>query len=256
MMPTLREYEKLADVENKHWWFRILHLLVYREIRNSLPPVENPRILDAGCGTGGMMHYLKNRLDATIIEGYDISEAAVEYCKSKGLNAQLGSHVQIESIAKSNKYDVVICNDSFYYLTDSEQKKFLMDLYSLLKPGGLLIMNLIAFRCMAGIHDLSVGIYSSDQRTSLKEFRSKLKGLGFNISSSRYWPFLLSPVIFLIRLKQRISLKWNPDTVIESDIDLPMKFINLLLYRLTSLELKLFKSTFFGSSLFVSLKRI
>ena len=48
------EHAAMAEVEEHHWWYRGLRSVIKtcRETpRFALPPA--PRILDAGCGTGG-----------------------------------------------------------------------------------------------------------------------------------------------------------------------------------------------------------
>jgi len=52
-----REYEKMAEVEDRMWWYKALH-------RNLLGLIERfldapaARLLDAGCGTGGLLRVL------------------------------------------------------------------------------------------------------------------------------------------------------------------------------------------------------
>ena len=52
------EYLKLAEVEDRMWYFRSLHAHVDRELRpvlargSATPPAH---VLDAGCGTGGFL---------------------------------------------------------------------------------------------------------------------------------------------------------------------------------------------------------
>ena len=53
------EYERLAAAEERMWWFRALHRNLIR-IWSATAPAgagegRNPRLLDAGCGTGGLL---------------------------------------------------------------------------------------------------------------------------------------------------------------------------------------------------------
>jgi SAM-dependent methyltransferase len=57
MQPS--DYAYLYDLEEEFWWFAGM-----RDIRSALldpvcPPSRDRLILDAGCGTGGMMSWLK-----------------------------------------------------------------------------------------------------------------------------------------------------------------------------------------------------
>ncbi len=66
---------------------------------------------------------------------------------------------------------------------------------------------------------------------------------------------VISECIFLIRFFQRISLRNNPNQTIHSDVKMPSLWMNSLMYKLISLEIKLFKFSPWGSSIFVSLKK-
>ena len=53
------EYELMHAVEDRMWWYRGLRALVATELRRALArsPAKGP-VLDAGCGTGGMLRVL------------------------------------------------------------------------------------------------------------------------------------------------------------------------------------------------------
>ena len=55
------EYLKLAEVEDRMWYFRSLHGHVERELAHALPAGREARVLDAGCGTGGLILRLRER---------------------------------------------------------------------------------------------------------------------------------------------------------------------------------------------------
>jgi hypothetical protein len=75
----------------------------------------------------------------------------------------------------------------------------------------------------------------------------------FQIRSQRYWPFLLSPLIYATRLEQRMKLALLRDVPVESDVSLPAPWLNALLYIVTRLEMRLPFAPWWGSSLFAVL---
>lgn len=85
MLTTKYEYEKMARVEQKLWWYRALHEMVF-DVLQEYTEDQSVRIIDAGCGTGGLMLYLKER-GYSNIEGFDLSADAVEFCLQRGLKA-------------------------------------------------------------------------------------------------------------------------------------------------------------------------
>jgi SAM-dependent methyltransferase len=244
------EYIRMAAVEEQLWWYKSLHYLVFNYIFNSFS--ENSiNIVDAGCGTGGMLKYLSKN-GYKNIEGFDISIAAVEICKSRQLNVYLDSIINISTHYKPQSLDVIISNDTFYFINETERKTLIQDFHNLLRPNGLVILNLPALKAFRGIHDISVGV---NYRFSKRDIKKMINPSHFKIIRATYWPFFLSPVIFITRFFQRIKLKINKNTKIESDIDLPSNIINNLLFKLTQIENKILYKKPFGSSLFLVLKK-
>ncbi len=251
MIDRKNEYIKMASVEEQLWWYKSLHTLVYSQISNAFS--ENSiKIVDAGCGTGGMLKFLEKK-NYKNIEGFDISIDAVEICKNLPFKVYFDSIVNISSHYKPQSVDVFISNDTFYFINETERKTLINDFYNLLRPNGLIILNLPALKAFRGIHDISVGV---NYRFSKKDIKKMVDISKFKIERATYWPFFLSPIIFTSRLIQRIKLKTNKNIKIESDIDLPSKRMNDLLFKLTQTENNIFRKKPFGSSLFLVLKRI
>lgn len=71
-----REYATLESLEDRFWWYRALHRLVLERI-SAYAPAPPLRILDAGCGTGGMMRRLRARYPDAALTGIDWSPHAV-----------------------------------------------------------------------------------------------------------------------------------------------------------------------------------
>ena len=81
-------YGIMNDVEDKHWWFvgrrAILEEFLRQIIQNPKSKIQNPKILDVGCGTGANLEMLANFGAA---EGVDVSDDALEFCRLKKLKA-------------------------------------------------------------------------------------------------------------------------------------------------------------------------
>lgn len=250
MIDNRREYEVMAEVETNHWWYRILHSLVLESIERELMS-PNIHVLDAGCGTGGLMHSLK-AAGYRQVKGFDLSPIAVDICQKKGLDVQLGSLNDIATIQAPSKFDVIISNDTLYYLSADQQSAFFKNANIRLNRGGLLMMNMPALAAFRGTHDRAVGILHRFNRLEVKEL---IKSAGFEALTLRYWPFSLSPAIFVVRAWQR--LKYDPASLIKplSDLKSHSVLLNTLLYRLIRLEIRLARNTPVGSSLFTVLRR-
>ena len=248
MINSKEEYTKMCSVENNHWWYKSLHCLVLKTIDKNFN-TNNISILDAGCGTGGLMDYLKDN-KYTNLEGFDLSNEAVKLSISKRLNVW---ELNLKDYRSSEqRYDVIISNDTMYFFTLKEQKTILNNFYNSLKGEGIVILNLPSFDAFSGIHDKVVGIQERFNSEMIDNMIDKNK---FEIIEKKYWPFLLSPIIYLVRFIQNIQIRFNKNIQLKSDIDMPSKFINAILYKIVKFENICFSKKPFGSSLFLVLKR-
>ena len=112
-------------------------------------------------------------------------------------------------------------------------------------------MNLPAGKAFGGIHDLAIGNTKRYDSTSVKSLVANKAVL----QEIFYWPFLLSPIIFSVRWIQKFSLKSNPKEEIRSDVKMPPRIINQLLYLTTKFENKWLRRKPWGSSIFVSINK-
>lgn len=244
------EFDLIAENESSHWWYKSLHLLVLNVLKDNKVDLK-AKIVDAGCGTGGLIQLLvingyKN------IYGFDISEKAIRYCLDKKLNVEIGDLRKLESNLSNNEIDVFICNDAFYFLTKQEQIEMLNIVYNRLSWNGIAIFNCPALKHFSGLHDLQVGI---ENRTSIGKFKDLLNENKFRITQITYWPFLLSPIIWITRFIQRIKASPKHFNA-KSDLKEEPYLINKFCYLITLIENKLFSRKPFGSSLFLVLKKV
>jgi len=251
MLNRKNEYEKMATVEMEHWWYDTLHSQVINTIKDNFA-TKNIAILDVGCGTGGMMLKLKDH-GYNNISGLELSEDALKFCKNSGLTVNKGDLRDIKFYFPEQQFDVIINNDILYFLKQEEIQKYFKGCKEILKQDGLLICNLPSLQAFRGIHDISVGV---GHRFSKKELMQLFSTSDYEEIKSYYWPFLLAPIIFLVRLVQRIKINVLPNVKITSDIDLPPLWVNKILKSLCYWDIRWLHQYRFASSLFVVLKNL
>jgi SAM-dependent methyltransferase len=243
-MPSTREeYQKMCEVEEQHWWYKSLHLLVLKSIKKHFENDKTIKFLDAGCGTGGMLIALKKE-GYQYIQGVDFSSMAVQLSHERGLDVQQGD---VNNLSKFSAIDVIICNDVFCYLDDGKIKQTLDGFSEILSPNGIIISNNNAFGIFWGTHDIAIG---SKRRFVWNYFGKVLINSNLDVKNYTYWTLILSPIVLLIRLKQRFFHRFLPKSIYESDITLPPSWLNDLLFRLVSFEQGILTFQPFGSSLF------
>ncbi|GAB3779459.1 class I SAM-dependent methyltransferase [Spirosoma horti] len=254
MIGRTEEYEKMFRLEGQLWWYRSLHKRVDTALKHMFRQRRDITILDAGCGTGGLLDFLR-RQGYTNLRGVDGSAEAVAFCQQRELPVTLVNLKDLATFEPTNQYDAIICNDVFCYFTEADLPHLLADLADRLKPGGVLVTNNNAFDLFRGEHDVAVGIL---RRFVRADFDRLLPQHGLSIQSATYWSFILSPLILLIRQWQRLQLAlgWRSAEEAQSDVYLPSSWINETLYRVVRVEQALLPRTPFGSSLFMISKKL
>lgn len=186
------EYEIMFRAEERHWWYRALHRLIFRELAVHLPDWKNKAILDAGCGTGAVLQQLGN---AEKHLGIDLASEAICFCRQRGLqNAQQGDIMSLPFANES--FDAIICSSVLYHRWVRDVPQALHELHRVLRPDGLLVLNLPAYEFLRSPHDEAV---FTAQRFTAKSVRSLLCDSGFRIRKLTYWTTLLFPLAVLAR---------------------------------------------------------
>src|SRR5688500_12322643 len=94
------EYLKLAEVEDQMWYFRSLHAHVARELARGVdrPAGASPHILDAGCGTGGLILRLRAAQPKWQFSGIDFMPIACELARKRlgdGVDVRVASITEL-----------------------------------------------------------------------------------------------------------------------------------------------------------------
>ena len=253
MIENRLEFQRMYEVERKLWWYQVLHRKVLSQIKKHFKALDPElRILDAACGTGGLLSFLKeNGYENSI--GFDYSRHAIDFSLERNLDVSFGDLKNVNDFRPGETFDVICCNDALYFLTDHEIVSALTAFKSRLNKNGIILINIHAFEAFSGTHDLAVG---SSRRFTLSNFRSYAGLANLNITFKTYWPFALSLPILLVRQwqKYQISTSKIKAEIPDSDVSYPGDVINGLLRSTTFFEEFILKSAPFGSSLFMVLK--
>ncbi|AKD54329.1 class I SAM-dependent DNA methyltransferase [Spirosoma radiotolerans] len=254
MIGRTEEYEKMFRLEGQLWWYRSLHERVDTALQQQFGQRRDMAILDAGCGTGGLLDFLRRR-GYTNLRGLDGSADAVAFCQQRELPVTLVNLKDLAGFEPAVQYDIIVCNDVFCYFTEADLPLLVTALSDRLKPGGVLVCNNNAFDLFRGEHDVAVGII---RRFVRADFECLLPQHGLSIQSATYWSFVLSPLILLIRQWQRLQLAlgWHSSDKAQSDVYLPSHWINETLYQAVRTERAILPRTPFGSSLFIVSKKL
>jgi SAM-dependent methyltransferase len=243
------EYDTLKAMEDRHWWYAVLRNLVSMTLPSRLPPLA--RVLDAGCGTGGMLGFLTNEIPLLEASGIDVSEVAVRHCHERGLPMVSTGSVNALPFA-DGEFDAVLSLDVLYHEAVDEESA-LREMRRVLRPGGVLVLNLPAFEALRGSHDVAVG---GVRRYRMCHVQRLLKVHSFDAVITHHW----NAWLFLPLLARRQWSRWQTAgarSSVASDLRLPSPAWNRLLTvagRLDALLCRLLRIPF-GSSIYVVARR-
>lgn len=238
--------KKYHDVETEHWWFKsrrkyLLDLLI------DVP--KDSKILDIGCSSGIFLKDLeKLGFKNQNLFGIDISEKAIQNCKTNGLQ---NVHVMdAQNIILEESFDVIIASDCLEHLKDD--KKALKNWKDLLNVGGTMYIFVPAFMSLWSYHD---EINMHYRRYTQSELMTKLRVENLEIIKASYWNFFLFLPVFIFRTVSSIIQKNKSG---ESDITIGNRLINTFLLNLILFENKLLKyiNFPFGVSTFCIVRKV
>lgn len=236
------EYTNILLLEDFHWWYVATHRVVMRELRRLN---IRTRVLDAGCGTGGLLEVLGRSFN---VAGFDDSfEAVRKAFERDGLLYESLAVGDVVSIPFQDSYfDGVTCIDVIYHAQVSNERVALQEIHRVLKPGGYLVLQVPAFECLRGGHDEAV---HTRKRYRADEIRFLLNESGFKVVKMFYrYSWLFLPALFI--------RKWTRGSQ-KSDLRPVNPVMNLLLFYLSRIfDSRLFSPLPFGTSVFAVARRI
>ena len=142
---SVEQLKFMYKLEGYHWWFYSKRELLGRLLKNLDMKFEN--ILDAGCGTGQTLLFLKKFCPCY---GCDIVRQALEFCRNNGLNNLVRCDLENTGF-RDERFDVITSLDVLEHIEDPE--KVLAEFKRILKKNGKVIITVPAFKFLWSQHD-------------------------------------------------------------------------------------------------------
>jgi SAM-dependent methyltransferase len=217
------EYQLMDAAEDGMWWYRALHAQVLDALAAARP--GHGRLLDAGCGTGGFLARLRREWPDQPATGLEYHPAAAARAAAKsGVPVAVGS-VNAMPFADASFSAVVSLDVLCHEAVDPPAA--LAEMLRVLRPGGVLVVNLPAFDWLRSTHDLRV---RNARRFTARSAAAMLAEAGLVRVRPRYWNSLLLPLMVL----QRKLLARAPDG--RSDVAPFSPWLDRSLHAVTRLE--------------------
>lgn len=215
-------YEQMAELDQRHWWYRARREVIAALIRRLAPPPADGRILEVGCGTGHNLAML-GRFGA--VDAVELDEQARVLAEQRlGRPVHNAPLPELAGIADA-AYDLIGAFDVIEHIDDDDAA--LATIAAKLKPGGKLVMTVPAHPWMWSAHDV---VNHHKRRYSKRALRRLVEGSPLRLEAIGYFNSLLFPVAIAERTASKLRGKQD------SDLTLPPKPLNLALERTFAAE--------------------
>jgi SAM-dependent methyltransferase len=218
----LVEYALMDAAENHMWWYRALH----RRLLDALTGIDGV-VLDAGCGTGGLLARLRADKPGLRTVGVEWAEPASRRAAAKSGAPVVRGSVNALPFADGCFAAAVAADLLCHGAVDPALA--LAELRRVLRPGGRLLVNMPAYAWLLAAHDRQV---HNVRRCSARQLSAMLRGAGFVRVHAGYWNSLLLPLM----VAQRKLLASNAAT---SDVAPFPPWLDAMLHAITEIERRL-----------------
>jgi ubiquinone/menaquinone biosynthesis C-methylase UbiE len=218
----LAEYTLMDAAEDHMWWYRALR----RRLLDALADVHGS-VLDAGCGTGGLLARLGAARPDLQLVGVEWADQACRRAAAKS-DASLVLGTVNALPFRDGCFDAAISADVLCHRA-VEPTSALAELGRVLRPGGRLVINMPAYMWLVSAHDRQV---HNARRHTAGQLRSLLLAAGFRRLRVGYWNSLLLPLM----IAQRKLLVGNAGA---SDVASFPPRLDAMLHAMTEIEFRL-----------------
>lgn len=166
------EYHSMRLLEDDYWWYRSLRSLVAENLSG------DDTVLDAGCGTGGMLREIASKK----VVGIDYSTHALIHTLGRGFDMVVCGSVGALPFP-SESFDAVLCLDVLYHRSVTDDGAAVREFARVLRPGGKAILHVPAYGWLHGSHDERV---HGARRYSARRVGELVRGAGMEIGKLSY----------------------------------------------------------------------
>jgi SAM-dependent methyltransferase len=190
------EYARMYALEDWYWWFVARRAAAARFLRDHAPPERPLRVLDAGCGTGGMLDLLRTWPD-TIATGADLSPESLRFTRERGHRRLAGADLALLPFPDGS-FDGVTALDVLEHVPDDARA--LREIARVLRPGGVLVASVPAYPFLWGPHDEAL---HHRRRYRAGDFGRRVRENGLLVEKQTYLVTALFPLAAAARLAAR-----------------------------------------------------
>ncbi|MEO7190417.1 MAG: methyltransferase domain-containing protein [Vicinamibacterales bacterium] len=208
-----------AAAEDTHYWFRALRRVAARLLDETLAGRSVELVVDCGAGTGRNLDWL-SRYGRAI--GIELTPLALRAGRSKGRPLVRGTVTALPLRAAS--VDVATSFDVLYCLDDQSESAALAEMFRVLKPGGVALVNAAALDLLRGSHST---LTHEVRRYTPSRLRDRLAAAGFQTERITFTNMCLFAPAVAVRGLERLTGRAAEAS--EADLRVPPRAVNTVL---------------------------
>ena len=191
------DFADLYAVEDHLWWFRGMRAISAALLDPLCRPGADRLVLDAGCGTGGNLGWLRRYAGGGRVIGLDVDPSALGFCRARG-QAQLAQASLTALPFAGATFDLVTSFDVLPHVVGpGADGCALREIHRVLRPRGVTFIRGAAYRWMRGAHDTAL---DTQRRYSLSAMRREIERAGLRVLRATYANTVLLPLAAAWRL--------------------------------------------------------
>jgi SAM-dependent methyltransferase len=186
---------QFVELERTHFWFVGRRRIFMHLLGLELAGRTDNRVLDVGCGAGGMLEPLSRYGSVT---GIDTSPELVAFCHRRGFDrVQVGSAYELP--VQAGSVDLITLFDTIEHVPDDARA--LREAERVLAPGGLVFISTPAYQFLYANNDR---VAHHERRYTAQQLRRKLSDAGLEPVRVTYFNTLLFPAILPAVLAKKV----------------------------------------------------
>jgi SAM-dependent methyltransferase len=167
------EYDRMAAVAERHWWYRATRAALAELLAPHLPP--GARVLDAGGGTGATGGWLTGR--ASVVALDPVGAAVARYRRDRpGAQPVVGDITRLP--LRDGALDAVVCVTVLYHAAVADPGAAVAELARVVRPGGVVCLWEPGVRRLRRAHDR---VTHGARRFALADLRALATGAGLEV---------------------------------------------------------------------------
>lgn len=223
---TPEMYDAHDRLEDRHWWFEGRRRVIRSVLHRHLLPRANRRILDVGCGSGGMFPLLSEFGEVSGCE-YSPEMRARAQAKFPGKRVE---PCELPHDVPQGTFDVVTAFDVIEHVDDAIGS--LRSMKERLPFDGQIVVTVPAFQFLWSHHD---DVNFHKRRYGRMQLVSHLSSAGLKVTFASYYNTLLFPAVAAARVLEKLMpSRFTPKR--EADLEETKQPVNAVLTQLFGSE--------------------